>query len=64
MKRGKYPCTLQKSCYIKYLINLGLTQTEVALIVKVNVGSVCHVVHGRRHPNAYPVVPPGFEAAA
>ncbi|SDM31439.1 hypothetical protein SAMN05216360_101525 [Methylobacterium phyllostachyos] len=54
--RGRFPCTFELACYVLYLVEiLGLTQTEAAIIVGLNVGSVNHVVHRRRHPEAYPV---------
>ena len=52
-------CTQDTASYIKYLVEvLGYTQTDAAIILKLNVGTVCHVVHGRRFPSARPVVPP------
>ncbi|BCM83585.1 hypothetical protein [Methylobacterium indicum] len=54
--RGRFPCTFEMACHVLYLVEvLGLTQTEAALVVGLNVGSVNHVVHRRRHPGAYPV---------
>lgn len=58
--RGLNPCTFEKACHIKYLVYIGLTLTQAAIVVKVNVGSVCHVVHGRRFPAAFPIAPPGY----
>lgn len=54
--RGRFPCTFQKACNVLYAVDvLGLTQTEAAIIMHLNVGTVCHVVHKRRFPHAYPV---------
>ena len=40
------------------LTPLDLSQTESAIIVKLNQGTVCHVVHGRRFPDVPPMRPP------
>jgi 4-hydroxy-3-methylbut-2-en-1-yl diphosphate synthase IspG/GcpE len=57
--RGRFPCTFEMACYVLYLVEvLDLTQTEAAIRVGLNVGSVNHVIHGRRHPTAHPVPPP------
>ena len=61
MPKGQYPCTYRKACFVLWGVHVqGWTQTHTALVVGLNVGSVCHVVHGRRFPQAYPVPIPGF----
>lgn len=54
--RGRFPCTFDLACKALYAVDvLGLTQTEAAILLRLNVGTVCHVVHGRRFPGAYPI---------
>lgn len=60
MKR-RFPCTFHKACHILWLSHVTcLTQTEIAIRLSLNVGTVNHVVHRRRFPNAYPVCPIGI----
>ncbi len=60
--RGHYPLTFKKACYIKYLVGIErLLQTQVAIMLELNQGTVSHVVHGERYPFAPPVPPPGYE---
>lgn len=52
-----------KACYVLWLVKIqGETQTEAAIQTKLNVGTVNHIVHGRRFRNAYPICPPKFES--
>lgn len=54
--RGRFPCTFSLACNVLYAVDvLGLTQTEAAILLRLNVGTVCHVIHGRRFPGAYPL---------
>ena len=56
LRRKRLPCTFIKACYALWLVRkVGLTQTQASHIVAVNVGSISHVINGRRFPNAYPV---------
>lgn len=56
-----YPCTFQKACHVRWACSImGWSQTEAAIVVGLNQGTVCHVVHGRRFPQAFPVPIPGF----
>ena len=49
-------CDLLKACHALYLVHvLGLTQTRTAVVLELNVGTVCHIVHKRRFPNAFPI---------
>lgn len=60
LRRRRFPCTFDKACNVLWLVNMmGLSQTQAAIIVGLNVGTVNHVVHGRRFPSAYPVPPNG-----
>lgn len=57
--RTRFPCSHEKASLIKFLvIVLGYSQTHAAIIAEVNVGTVCHVVHGRRFPDSPPAPPP------
>lgn len=56
--------TFEKACKALWLIEeMGWTQTQVATRFGVNQGVICHVVHGRRHPDAYPVPDQGCQSA-
>ena len=62
MRNGDYhPMTFEKACHALFLVKVrGLKQTTAANLLDVNVGQICHVVNGRRYPEAYPVAPPGI----
>lgn len=53
--RGHFPVTFELACKILYAVEvLGMSQTEAAIVLRLNVGSVNHVVHRRRFHGAYP----------
>jgi len=53
-----FPCTYVQACNILWAVNQkGWTQTKAAIVFGLNVGTVCHVVHGRRFPDAVPIPP-------
>ncbi len=57
--RNRYPCTSQKAGYVLWHIYVErLTQTETALLVQLNGGTVSHVARGHRFPGARPIKPP------
>jgi hypothetical protein len=61
MKRGHYPLTGKKAAHIKYLTGIvGLSQTQTAIMLELNQGTVSHVVNGHRHSGIPPEPPPGF----
>ncbi|CAO3448707.1 hypothetical protein [Azospirillum argentinense] len=50
-----------KACYVLWLVEVErTTQTEAAIQVGLNVGTVNHIVHGRRFKSARPICPPQF----
>ncbi len=52
----RFPCTYVKACYCLYgYFVLRWSQTQIAIEVGLNVGTVNHVVHGRRFPDARPL---------
>lgn len=52
----RYACTYEKACHVLWLVReCGHSLTHAAIVVGLNVGTVCHVVHGRRFPNARPI---------
>lgn len=54
--RERFPCTFLKACYVKWaVLVMGWSLTQAAIRVQLNVGTVSHIVRGRRFPNAYPV---------
>jgi hypothetical protein len=62
--RFRFPCTFEKACHTLWAVHvMGWSQTQAAILIELNVGTVCHVVHRRRFPTAYPVQMPGFGAA-
>lgn len=61
LRRRRLPCNFDKACNVLWLVRMmGFSQSQAAVIVGLNVGTVCHVIHGRRFPNAYPVPLPGM----
>lgn len=53
---NRFPCTFRKACHVLWLYyNMGMKQTAIAILLRLNVGTVNHVVHRRRWPDAYPV---------
>lgn len=60
-KKKRFPCTLMKACYVKYLVQVrGHSMTEAAILAELNVGTVSHVIHGHRFPMAQPLPPSHF----
>jgi hypothetical protein len=60
----QYPCTFEKACFALWAVNvMGWSQTRTAIVIGLNVGTVCHVIHGRRFPEAFPIPIPGDGAA-
>lgn len=60
--RLRYHCDFQKACHVLWAVDvMRWSQTQAAIEIGLNVGTVCHVVHRRRFPTAYPVPIPGFE---
>ena len=63
-QKPTYACTLEKAGHIKFALHiLGWSMTETAAELRVNVGTVSHVYHGRRFAEAQPVPIPGYSAA-
>lgn len=59
--RTRFPCTYLKACYVLWAVRIkGWTQTQAAIVIGLNVGTVCHVIHGRRFEMAIPVPIPGY----
>ncbi len=60
-RRRSYGCTHLKACHVIWAVLVkGWTQTQAAIVIGLNVGTVNHIVHGRRFPHAYPVPLPGY----
>jgi hypothetical protein len=60
MRARKYPCTFEQACHALWAVKVaGWTQTQAALALKVNQGSISRIVHRQRFPNAYAVPIPG-----
>ena len=60
--RGYYPCSFEKACHCLWAVLVkGWTLTKAAIAFELNVGTVSHVVHRDRFPDAFPVQPPGFD---
>ena len=61
-RRHAYPCSFRKACYVLWAVLVkGWTQTQAAIVVELNGGTVSHIVRRNRFPNAYPVPIPGFD---
>lgn len=60
MKRRNYhPCDFAKACHVLWAVHvMGWSQTTAAIAVGLNVGTVNHIIHGRRFMQAYPVPMP------
>lgn len=59
-KLARYPLTFQKACHIKWACGvMGWSQTRAANLIGLNQGTVSHVVHGHRCPEAVPIPIPG-----
>ena len=59
--RKHFPCTFEKACHVKYLVGvLGYSLTEAAIRQELNVGTVSHIIHGRRFRDAK-AMPPSDE---
>ena len=51
----RYSCDYQKACLILHAVRVkGWTQTQAAIELEVSQGTVNHIIHGRRFPDAYP----------
>jgi len=62
--RTHYPCTFEKACFVLWAVTvMKWSQTRAAIVVGLNVGTVCHIIHGRRFPGAFPIPVPGFGSA-
>ncbi len=56
-----FPCTFEKACHTLWCVEVkGWSLTKTAIVVGLNVGTVCHVVKRRRFPMAFPIPLPGF----
>jgi hypothetical protein len=61
-RRRSFPCTFRKACNVLWAVFVkGWSQTEAAIVVELNSGTVSHIVRRRRFPYAYPIPIPGFE---
>jgi hypothetical protein len=51
-----YPCDFKKACHVHWaVLVMGWTQTKAAIEIGLNVGTVSHIVHGRRFFGAFPI---------
>jgi hypothetical protein len=54
----RYACSLLKACHVLYLVEIEQTTlTHAAIVLGLNVGTVCHIVHRRRFLGAVPIPP-------
>lgn len=54
-------CTFEKACHALWLVRYArLTQSRAGRLLDVPSGTINHVIHGRRFPDAYPVPCPGI----
>lgn len=59
MRRRLTATPLKAGWVLDLVYQRGYTQSLAAVLVELNVGTVCHIVHGRRFPGAYPITFPG-----
>jgi len=53
--------TFEMACNAIWAVEvMGWSQTKAAVVLKCNVGTICHVCHRRRFPEAYPVPIAGY----
>lgn len=58
--KKKLIATDLKARYVLYLVYIKrYTQSQAAVLVELSVGTVCHIVHGRRFPGSTPTQFPG-----
>lgn len=49
-------CNYLKACNLLWLVKvMGYSQNQAGHIVGVAAGTVCHVIHGRRFSDAFPI---------
>jgi hypothetical protein len=61
IRRLRYPGNFLKACHALWCVhNVKLNYTQTGHLVGLHAGTVCHIVHGRRFPGAFPVPLPGF----
>lgn len=54
--RHSYPATFLKACYVLWCVHVkGFSQTQTAIAVELNVGTVSKIVNRHRFPMAYPI---------
>lgn len=53
-----FPCTYSKACNVLWaVIDQGWSQTKAAIAFGLNVGTVSHIVNGKRFQTATPIAP-------
>lgn len=53
-----FPCTYSKACNVLWaVLEQGWSQTKAAIAFKLNVGTVSHIVNGKRFEGAVPIPP-------
>ena len=54
-----HPCDHRKACHVLWAVReQGWSQTKAAIAFELNVGTVSHIVNGRRFHDAVPLAPP------
>lgn len=60
--RNSYPATFKKACHVLWGVReMGWSQTQVAIETQLSGGTVNHIVHGRRFPDAFPIPLPSYD---
>lgn len=55
-KRASFPATFKKACHVKFaVLVLGWTQTQAAIVVGLNSGTVSKIINGLRFPASKPM---------
>ena len=56
--KTRHSCNFRKACHALWIVLVeGQTMTHAGIVLGLNVGTISHIIHGRRFPTAYPVQP-------
>jgi hypothetical protein len=54
--KKRFPCSFLLACHCKWLVLVkGISLTEAGILLKVNAGTLSHVMHERRFPGSFPI---------
>ncbi len=57
-KTDSFPCSFGKACNVLWAVDTqGWSQAKAAIAFELNVGTVSHIVNGKRFEGAVPIPP-------